>query len=74
MSALPLRADMIGSRINVWRLRKTAVEADKLLLTAELLLRQSAPDDFIVIASPLRSAFAISPTCRPERSRMAPFS
>ena len=34
---------------------------------------QSAPNYFIVIASPLRSAFAISPTCRPESSRMAPF-
>ena len=28
---------------------------------------------FIVIANPLRSAFAISPTCRPESSRTAPF-
>jgi len=28
---------------------------------------------FIVIASPLRSAFAISPICRPESSRTAPF-
>ena len=28
---------------------------------------------FIVIASPLRSAFAISPTCRPDSSRTAPF-
>ena len=45
----------------------------RLLLTAELLRAQSAPNYFIVIASPLRSAFAISPTCRPERSRMAPF-
>ena len=31
------------------------------------------PGYFIVIASPLRSAFAISPTCRPESSRTAPF-
>ena len=30
------------------------------------------PDYFIVIARPLRSAFAISPTCRPESSRTAP--
>src|SRR5262245_1728047 len=32
-----------------------------------------APAYFTVIASPLRSAFAISPTCRPESSRTAPF-
>jgi len=28
---------------------------------------------FIVIARPLRSAFAISPICRPDSSRIAPF-
>jgi hypothetical protein len=65
------------------RVRKhpTAVEdlgqlrdAQILVLAAELRRwAQPAPNYFIVIASPLRSAFAISPTCRPESSRMAPF-
>lgn len=36
-------------------------------------MAQPAPNYFIVIANPLKSAFAISPTCRPESSRMAPF-
>ncbi len=35
--------------------------------------RASPQRYFTVIASPLRSAFAISPTCRPESSRTAPF-
>ena len=65
------------------RLRKlpTAVEdlgsrrdALRLVLAAGLPpMAQPAPNYFIVIANPLKSAFAISPTCRPESSRMAPF-
>src|SRR5262245_29501511 len=47
----------------------SSVELWTLLLLALLVFALY----FIVIASPLRSAFAISPTCRPESSRMAPF-
>jgi hypothetical protein len=54
-----------------WRLRAVSRRARGIMSVSALPTRSQSYR--IVIASPLKSAFAISPTCRPESSRTAPF-
>ena len=62
-----------GSRLVSYQLKvsqKVACASERGLMPR---CAQPTLNYLIVIASPLRSAFAISPTCRPDSSRIAPF-
>jgi hypothetical protein len=53
--------------------REPPLRASSLFAARSAAPRQLTAHYLIVMASPLRSAFAISPTCRPASSRTAPF-